>query len=269
MKKFSWKSLDDGRVAKELDFSSFEYNGTGVPKEFYSFFGVKDKFGNIKYENINIILKGRVVLEDRELGDKEAFRASLEWETNGRLRLFWRNSLQFQESLKNKFPEWESIKPHLRSNSMKMVFKKTPESKVFDIEFFDEESTENEKINLEAFIASNIKNPPKKKPKGSKKPIKKTQSSEQIVRDPEVHAWILNNSKWVCECCNKAAPFSKTNGYKYLEVHHVKRLADDGSDRITNAIAVCPNCHRELHYGKNRDNLVDSLYKRIKRLIRE
>ncbi|WP_342542729.1 HNH endonuclease signature motif containing protein [Paenisporosarcina sp. FSL H8-0542] len=35
----------------------------------------------------------------------------------------------------------------------------------------------------------------------------------------------------------------------YLEVHHIKRLADNGEDSVENAIAVCPNCHRELHFG--------------------
>ncbi len=34
-----------------------------------------------------------------------------------------------------------------------------------------------------------------------------------------------------------------------LEVHHVIRLADGGSDTINNSVALCPNCHRELHFG--------------------
>ena len=44
-------------------------------------------------------------------------------------------------------------------------------------------------------------------------------------------------------------PFLKINGARYLEVHHLKRLADGGSDTIENAVAVCPNCHRELHFN--------------------
>lgn len=252
MKKFSWKTLDDGRLVKELDFSSFNHRGSGVPQDFYSFF-------EIGGENIPItLLKG-----------KTKYKADLNWTRpeSPIVRIFWKEN--FTSALKKEFPEWKNIKPGNRSSNMKLVFKKTSETNVFDVDFLDENSTENEKINFEATVASKLKTPPKKKPKGSKKPIKKTQSSEQIVRDPEVHAWILNNSKWVCECCNKAAPFSKTDGYKYLEVHHVKRLADGGSDTIANAIAVCPNCHRELHYGENRDNLVNSLYKKTKRLIRE
>ncbi|WP_444959398.1 HNH endonuclease [Microbulbifer sp. ZKSA002] len=39
-------------------------------------------------------------------------------------------------------------------------------------------------------------------------------------------------------------------GEPFLEVHHLRRLADNGSVTITNAVALCPNCHREFHYGK-------------------
>ncbi|MFC1652495.1 HNH endonuclease [Planctomycetota bacterium] len=39
----------------------------------------------------------------------------------------------------------------------------------------------------------------------------------------------------------------------FLEVHHLFRLADDGPDIPDNVAAICPNCHRELHYGADRD----------------
>jgi 5-methylcytosine-specific restriction protein A len=55
----------------------------------------------------------------------------------------------------------------------------------------------------------------------------------------------------------------------YLEVHHIKRLADKGSDTTTNSIAVCPNCHRELHYGDKATDKVDALYETIGRLVKE
>jgi len=89
------------------------------------------------------------------------------------------------------------------------------------------------------------------------------------VRDPGVKAWLLNNARGICESCSEPAPFTKANGGRYLEVHHLKRLSDRGSDTITNAIAVCPNCHRELHYGESRYQLLNSLLSRITRLVRE
>lgn len=46
------------------------------------------------------------------------------------------------------------------------------------------------------------------------------------------------------------APFLRASDQSsYLEVHHKVPLADDGDDTVGNAIAVCPNCHREEHFG--------------------
>ena len=50
-----------------------------------------------------------------------------------------------------------------------------------------------------------------------------------------------------CQLCGKDAPFIDNNGEPYLEEHHVKRLADGGSDTIDNVVAICPNCHRKIH----------------------
>ncbi|AWV01316.1 hypothetical protein DM992_11800 [Burkholderia sp. JP2-270] len=54
----------------------------------------------------------------------------------------------------------------------------------------------------------------------------------------------------ICGGCGKPAPFQrKSTGRPYLEVHHVLPLAQGGHDTVANAIALCPNCHREQHYG--------------------
>lgn len=69
-------------------------------------------------------------------------------------------------------------------------------------------------------------------------------------RNPDVIAEVLLKANGICEKCKKTAPFIRaSDGTPYLEVHHTVRLADGGVDTIDNAIAVCPNCHRELHFG--------------------
>lgn len=69
-------------------------------------------------------------------------------------------------------------------------------------------------------------------------------------RNSDVVAEVLDRAQGVCQTCNKPAPFlKKSNGNPYLEVHHVKQLADGGEDTVANAIAVCPNCHRKAHHG--------------------
>lgn len=104
------------------------------------------------------------------------------------------------------------------------------------------------------------------KPVGNSKPISKKIESTYIIRDPSVKAWVLINANGVCECCGVIAPFETSSGIQYLEVHHVKKLADFGPDTPENAIAVCPNCHRALHYSHKKGDLVQGLFKKIQRL---
>ena len=69
-------------------------------------------------------------------------------------------------------------------------------------------------------------------------------------RDPDVVAEVLLRANGICEKCRQRAPFlRRSNGSPYLEVHHVVRLADGGDDTVENALAICPNCHRKVHYG--------------------
>ena len=93
--------------------------------------------------------------------------------------------------------------------------------------------------------------------------------SSHYKRDERIVKWLLNNANGKCESCDNDAPFKRRDGSPFLEIHHLRRLADKGSDTITNAIAVCPNCHRELHYGENRDSKLNKLYSKNFRLIKE
>ncbi|CAH7245263.1 e14 prophage; 5-methylcytosine-specific restriction enzyme McrA (fragment) [Vibrio chagasii] len=53
-----------------------------------------------------------------------------------------------------------------------------------------------------------------------------------------------------CEICYKPAPFiRKTDNTPYLEVHHKLPLAQGGPDTVDNVLALCPNCHRQAHFG--------------------
>lgn len=53
-----------------------------------------------------------------------------------------------------------------------------------------------------------------------------------------------------CELCHYEAPFRRaSNNMPYLEVHHIKPIALGGTDALDNLLALCPNCHKKLHYG--------------------
>lgn len=84
----------------------------------------------------------------------------------------------------------------------------------------------------------------------SKIPEKIQMTTVGFKRNPDVVAEALLRANGVCEKCNKNAPFIRKKGNTpYLEVHHRVMLSDGGEDTVENAIAVCPNCHRELHFG--------------------
>ena len=132
-----------------------------------------------------------------------------------------------------------------------------------------EKKLPNEYASFQNDVINSLKNIKKEPPSGSQKPKKSQTSTTKYVRDPEVVAWILKFANGICECCKKPAPFNKEDGTSFLEVHHLKQLADGGSDTTTNAIAVCPNCHRELHFGVNKVNIKMKLYDSVNRLIQE
>lgn len=122
---------------------------------------------------------------------------------------------------------------------------------------------------FEIEVRDQLKLPRLAKPSGNSNPTSADVSITQFQRDASVKAWVLREAKGNCECCLQSAPFKTTDGTPFLEVHHVRQLADQGSDTVTNAVALCPNCHRELHYGENRLVLVEHLYRVISRLVRE
>lgn len=103
-------------------------------------------------------------------------------------------------------------------------------------------------------------------PPGTARPKFTTREVREVVRDATVKAWVLQQAKGHCECCRQPAPFRTIEGLPYLEVHHVKTLANGGADLIENTVALCPNCHRRLHYGEDASELRKGLYAAIKRL---
>jgi hypothetical protein len=74
--------------------------------------------------------------------------------------------------------------------------------------------------------------------------------SYSFERNADVVAEALIRANGICEKCNKPAPFMrKKDGSAYLEVHHKIPLSENGLDLLESVLALCPNCHRELHYG--------------------
>lgn len=87
---------------------------------------------------------------------------------------------------------------------------------------------------------------------------RKPQKTETIVyyRDPYLKEMVKRIAEGKCQYCGAKAPFKDKNNEPYLEEHHVKRLADGGSDTIDNVVAICPNCHRKIHVLNNNTDTI-------------
>jgi hypothetical protein len=103
-------------------------------------------------------------------------------------------------------------------------------------------------------------------PSGNRAPERSTVTVAVWRRDPAVVEHVLNRANGRCELCD-ASPFLAASGETFLEVHHVRTLADGGPDTVDNAVALCPNCHRALHYAADRDARRETLYQRVEALL--
>jgi 5-methylcytosine-specific restriction enzyme A len=71
--------------------------------------------------------------------------------------------------------------------------------------------------------------------------------TQQYQRNPWVAEYAKRRAAGLCELCTEPAPFTKKSGEPYLEVHHIEWLSKGGADTIENTVALCPNCHRQMH----------------------
>lgn len=85
-------------------------------------------------------------------------------------------------------------------------------------------------------------------------------------RSQAVKIYVRKRAAGKCECCEAPAPFETPAGHPYLEPHHISRLADGGPDHPAFVAAVCPTCHKHIHYGKGGSELNQRLGKKIRAL---
>ncbi len=119
-----------------------------------------------------------------------------------------------------------------------------------DIQNFDEHTIEEE-IKLSKAKAITQKERLDILDNSTKKPQKKIVKQIVFQRNQYVVAEALFRANGFCGRCKQPAPFYRDNdSTPYLEVHHIKTLAEGGDDTLENVIVLCPNCHRQAHFGK-------------------
>lgn len=80
--------------------------------------------------------------------------------------------------------------------------------------------------------------------------------SSKVKRDQRVRRAVIKRAMNGCEreACGDERRYSG-----FLDVHHI--LGVEKSDRVWNCVALCPNCHREAHFGPDLDQLNGELLK--------
>jgi 5-methylcytosine-specific restriction protein A len=82
-------------------------------------------------------------------------------------------------------------------------------------------------------------------------------------RSKAVRDYVLLRAGGRCEACESPAPFEGLDGLPYLEAHHTTRLSDGGPDHPRHVAALCPTCHRNIHYGRDGTTLNQSLTRKL------
>ncbi len=96
------------------------------------------------------------------------------------------------------------------------------------------------------------------------------ETNNRYSTDPRLAKTAIKKAGYVCELSGKVegkhTTFNSARGTKYLEAHHLvpmkaqKDYISSGVnlDRMENIVALCPNCHKAVHYG-TRDEKVKYL----------
>lgn len=160
-----------------------------------------------------------------------------------------------QFSVKNltKINNGKPLKPRTQPGNWAYV-KELPS--LFELEESSTEEQLEEKLEKGIEESSNLDDKARKNrlSSASKKPEPIQVISKGFRRNPDVIVEILKRADGACERCGEDAPFLRANdGTPYLEIHHWIPLSEGGEDTVENAGALCPNCHREVHYGQTNE----------------
>ena len=99
-------------------------------------------------------------------------------------------------------------------------------------------------------------------PVGSDDVRRREQAGLVYIRDARVRGAALLRAAGCCEYCG-APGFVRADGAIYLETHHIVPLHEGGPDAVTNVICLCPNHHREAHYGADAPMLREAFLNQL------
>ncbi|MDH7517314.1 MAG: HNH endonuclease [Candidatus Thermoplasmatota archaeon] len=66
---------------------------------------------------------------------------------------------------------------------------------------------------------------------------------------------VIARQKYHCYKCKELLPAT-------YHIHHKKSVSSGGSNRVSNLIALCPNCHADIHHKKRVGTKRKSIHKK-------
>lgn len=96
--------------------------------------------------------------------------------------------------------------------------------------------------------------------------VKRQHSSTIYNRNLYFSEFIKRLANGICLLCLNQAPFVTSKGKPFLETHHIQWLSKGGKDCLNNMVALCPNCHRKMHFLNDKKDIA-LLKKRVRDLL--
>lgn len=73
-------------------------------------------------------------------------------------------------------------------------------------------------------------------------------NNREII-DPAIRKAVMSRDNNTCQCCKRGGP----DYVDILDLHHIQEVYLGGKDTVENGIAVCLNCHKQIHlYAFNK-----------------
>lgn len=98
---------------------------------------------------------------------------------------------------------------------------------------------------------------------GNNDPEYRKRMAGTYVRNQSVRRAVLDRASGKCEFCGGES-FVAKDGSRFLETHHIISLSEQGPDKVTNVIALCPNDHRRAHFGSDWEKLQDQFLELVR-----
>lgn len=101
-----------------------------------------------------------------------------------------------------------------------------------------------------------------------------TASRSRYKRSRSIAMEAIKKADFHCEICKDHITFiRKINGLPYTEPHHLIPLAYQDNfeyrlDRVANIVSLCSNCHNQIHYGIDSEELLEQLYEQRRDRLR-